>query len=218
MPLCKGRHWARILTLPALATELLLGCSAGHDRSAQSAPPTPPAAASAEPAANGSVATVTPGSLTLADLDVYEKGAKARLAFLTQVKKDFDAAKTSQDSIRAATRMASEEPDSDAARASGVSFGHEQEVTRALGNVIATLHEQEISRLDRQADTAHMDAASLAQVRPMLIQDRQRRDSTTKAVMGSLAPDVAAAFQQRRANLDSLTFQAMSVFAGSKTS
>jgi hypothetical protein len=63
-----------------------------------------------------------------------------------------------------------------------------------------------------------MDSAALAQVRPMLAQARQRRDSTTKAVMGSMPPDVAAAFQQRRSNLDSLTFQAITILAGTKKS
>ncbi len=222
MPPCKDRHWAQILTFRALAGAVVLGCSAGHDRSAQSATPAPPTTAtstgSTEPAANGSVTELAPASLTLADLDVYEKGAKARVDFMTQLKNEFDAAKTAQDTARAAMRMASDEPDSDGARAAGVSTMHEQQVMRVLGNIISTLHLEELEQFDRQVDTAHMDSAALTQVRPMLAQARQRRDSTTKAVMGSMAPDVAAAFQQRRANLDSLTFQAMTILAGAKKS
>lgn len=221
MPMCQGQRWALSRSLPALAGWLVLGCSGGHDRSVQSgqsaAPTTGTASAgSTAPAGNGSEATLTPATLTVADLDVYEKGAKARLDFLIQLKKDFDAAKTTQDSIRAATQMGSEKPDSDAARAAGVTLLHEQQVMRTLGDVISTLHVDEMSSFQLQVDTAHMDSAGLAQVRPLIAQDRQRRDSTKKAVMASMPPDVAAAFQQRRANLDSLTFQAMAAFAGGK--
>jgi hypothetical protein len=227
MPTCQGHHWAQILTLPALAGSLVLGCSGGHGgsaqpaQSAQSAPQTPPtttSTGSAEAPANGAIPNLTPASLTVADVDLYEKAAKARVDFLTQVKKDFDAAKTSQDSVKVVLRMGSAEPDSEAARAAGVTVAHELGVMRTMGDIIGTLHLQELQRLDRQTDTTHMDSASLAQVRPLLLQDRQRRDSTTKAVMGSMAPDVAAAFQQRRDNLDSLTFQQMTALAGTKKS
>lgn len=168
--------------------------------SAAAAPP-PQATAPAEPA-------VTPATLTVADLDLYEKMMHNRIDSLEVVRRNLSQAKTGQDTMHVMAAMALEGPDSLTAIAAGVTPAHLRAATKVIEDALGTLQTaRNMSGVGSQMDTTHMTADERAQARALLTQMHANADSTTAQAVGGMAPAVAAALEQRAPRLDSLMIQ-----------
>jgi hypothetical protein len=161
---------------------------------------------------------VTTATLTVADLDLFAQGERARIEVEKRVMQQVAKARTAADTARAVGLLASESEDTALARSAGVTPEHEREVMQAVGDLIADVQVQNLSSAAMdQIDTSRMGDAARAQAREMLVQARHLKDSVMTKLTEGMAPDVLAAFRQREPALDSLTTAVRAAMAGTST-
>ena len=203
-----GRHQDRT----AAAGDSAVSSAAGSVATpSTAAPPASAPASTDEPA-------VTPATLSMADLDVYQNAMTARINEVKQAKAREAKATTAVDSLRALNDLSAESADSTVARAAGVTPRHVANVVQTVGDMLVTLQGQGMTAAGiAQMDTTSGDAEARANARKVIAQLRQHSDSDVSAATAGMAPAVAAAFTRRRPAFDSLRTEAMKLaFGGSK--
>jgi hypothetical protein len=201
-----------LLVLAGLTASVATGCAQHGDRAAKAS----------ENAANGEAATsngaatapsaseVTPATLTVADIDLYERMARDRIDSMKALSVRLSQAKTSGDTIQAMRGLSTAGADSAAARAAGVSPMHLHDVAKVIEDAIAK--EDDAARLadvGSQVDTTNMSPEDLAKTRQLISQARGTSDSIGAKATAGMSPTVAAALKQRRPLIDSLEMQLM---------
>lgn len=206
---CQSDRMPLLAVAAALAMAGLAGCSRGDHatntvQSTASAAPAPAQPAAAEET------TVTAATLTVADIDLYQRMMLNRIDSLKAMRVKVSQAKTAADTLQALRGMATGGADSATARSTGVTVEHLRGVEKLIAESLA--NEQMAGRLNDvgRTDTSQMTAEDRAQVRQALAQSRRSGDSLKAAATAGMAPAVAAALEQRRSALDSLTTRLMS--------
>jgi hypothetical protein len=181
----------------------LTGCARSGDHPPASAG-APPAAAT-DAAAPATEPAVTRATLTVADLDLYARLMHDRIDSAKNAAARISHATTRQDTLQGIAGLAMGGADSVLAARAGVSVAHVRGVDKVVAGLLGDLQSSDrVGAVGGQVDTSQMSPDDRAQVRQLLAQGRHTADSSHAAAIAGMAPDVVAAFTQRRAALDSL--------------
>jgi len=214
----------RLLVLAAMAGSALVGCNRLRDRAENAAksaaysaagslrPGTPPSNAPAPAAVEPDV---TPATLTVHDVELYQQSINNRIDMVKRGREQQKQAKTAMDSIRALAMMSADADDSAVARSGGVTVEHLKGVSKVLGDVLINWQMQGLtSNLGSQMDTTNAPPAARAKIREVLAQAKRNTDSSMAQATAGMTPDVVATLQQRRPALDSARAQLQALVFG----
>ena len=196
----------RFLAVPVLATALLAGCNQLRDRAVSAAKAAATSAARGSGQSRAAEPALTPGALTLADVDLYEQLTNDRIAAFHHAIDRTKTATSAMDTIRVVGATAAEIEDSALAARRGVTVQHLQDVASLFNPVMASWVSQvQSGALGAQLhDTATMPPDARANARSFLAGLKASADSSMHKATAGMPPDVVTALLQRRPLLDSL--------------
>ncbi|GEM_PF-3764705 len=184
------------------ATDTSAGTTAqtSHDSAtaaATGAAPAPPTTADA--------GVVTAATLTVADLDTYQRGRQREIAVYKEARARLPQARSRMDTVSAIAALMPDSVQGVAAHDIGVPKQHYTGVTALVDELLSKRSDTSLAgRAAATIDTTGLPPAVRAQVRAGLAQTQQETKAADSAARAGLSPAVAAAFDQRRPALDSL--------------
>ena len=185
----------RIILLTTLSTALMAGCGRKSDTRGGGTHATPPDSTAVAPAPATESASVSPGgataatSLTVDDIDRWQRGMDAELKAVQDAGMQLHNAKTATDSMNAVLAANETSTRPIGARAAGVTEQQYQLISNTLGSLVANM-----TPVEQELDASRMSAAAVT----MLNQSREK--ALTSASTG-LPPELLEALRPRATTL-----------------